>query len=141
MKLKDQVSFFSFFLRSPCMKSASYEYRNKSARRGAQFVPLGMPTVCWKTRLSNIANMLSIKNILMVSVSDNFFTEWEWFIFRNKICPFIKKMYLYLHWSFFFMKHMTNSFNLSFSFEWGNSCVEKSNVLMYYRRRGTLCIL
>jgi len=27
------------------MKSASYEYRNKSARRRAQFVPMGMPTV------------------------------------------------------------------------------------------------
>ena len=26
-----------------CMNSASYEYRNMSARRGAQFVPMGMP--------------------------------------------------------------------------------------------------
>ena len=32
-----------------CMNSASYEYRNMSARRGAQFVPLGMPIICWKT--------------------------------------------------------------------------------------------
>ena len=24
----------------------SYEYKNKSARRGAQFVPIGMPTTC-----------------------------------------------------------------------------------------------
>ena len=32
-----------------CMNSASYEYRNMSARRGAQFVPMGMPTICWKT--------------------------------------------------------------------------------------------
>ena len=31
------------------MNSASYEYRNMSARRGAQFVPIGMPTICWKT--------------------------------------------------------------------------------------------
>ena len=32
-----------------CMNSASYEYRNMSARRGAQFVPMGMPIICWKT--------------------------------------------------------------------------------------------
>ena len=32
-----------------CMNSASYEYRNISARRGAQFVPMGMPIFCWKT--------------------------------------------------------------------------------------------
>ena len=31
-----------------CMNSASYEYRNMSARRGAQFVPMGMPIICWK---------------------------------------------------------------------------------------------
>ena len=32
-----------------CMNSASYEYRNMSARRGEQFVPMGMPIICWKT--------------------------------------------------------------------------------------------
>ena len=32
-----------------CMNSTSYEYRNISARRGAQFVPMGMPIICWKT--------------------------------------------------------------------------------------------
>jgi hypothetical protein len=26
--------------------SDSYEYKNKSARRGTQFVPIGMPTTC-----------------------------------------------------------------------------------------------
>ena len=28
-----------------CMNSTSYEYRNISARRGAQFVPMGMPII------------------------------------------------------------------------------------------------
>ena len=32
-----------------CMNSASYEYRNILPRRGAQFVPMVMPMVCWKT--------------------------------------------------------------------------------------------
>ena len=45
-KLKDRASFFSFYLRSPCMKSTSYEQRNKSVRKGAQFVLMAMPTVC-----------------------------------------------------------------------------------------------
>ena len=30
-----------------CTKSASYEYKNKSATNGAQLVPIGIPTVCW----------------------------------------------------------------------------------------------
>jgi hypothetical protein len=81
LKLKDRAiaSFFSFFLRSPRMKSASYEWRNKSARRGAHVVPIGMPTVCWKTRPLNIANMLSIKHssMLRISVSENPLVESE----------------------------------------------------------------
>ena len=32
-----------------CMTFASYEYRNTSARRGAQLMPIWMPTTCWKT--------------------------------------------------------------------------------------------
>ena len=32
-----------------CMNSTSYEYRNMSARRGAQLVPIGMPFILWKT--------------------------------------------------------------------------------------------
>ena len=31
------------------MNSASYEYRNMSTRRNAQFVPIKMQTICWKT--------------------------------------------------------------------------------------------
>lgn len=31
------------------INSASYNYENKSANRGAQLVPMGIPTVCWKT--------------------------------------------------------------------------------------------
>ena len=36
-ELKNRASFFSFFLRSPCMKYASYEYRNRSVRRGTLY--------------------------------------------------------------------------------------------------------
>ena len=80
------------------MKSATYEYRKKSARRGAQFVPIGMPTVCWKTRPPNITNMLSIKN----SVSENFLVESVFFFFKKKKdMSFPSTMYLYLRWPFF----------------------------------------
>jgi hypothetical protein len=47
MKLKALDSwiflYFTSFWRN------SYEYTNKSARRGAQFVPIGMPTTCWNS--------------------------------------------------------------------------------------------
>jgi hypothetical protein len=39
-----------------------YEYKNKSARRGAQFVPIGMPTICWNSVLPKETNMLSMRN-------------------------------------------------------------------------------
>ena len=46
----DVKRYFFFPIESKnCMNSASYEYRNMSARRRAQFVPIGMPTICWKT--------------------------------------------------------------------------------------------
>jgi hypothetical protein len=38
------LSFTSFW-----RNSDSYEYKNKSAKRGAQFVPIGMPTTCWNS--------------------------------------------------------------------------------------------
>ena len=60
------------------MKSASYEYRKKmSARRGAQFVPIGMPTISWKTFLPKTTKMLSTRNsrILMKSFSAYLFFE------------------------------------------------------------------
>ena len=64
------------------MKCTSCEYRSKSARRGAQFVFIGIPTVCCKTHPPNIATSLPIKDTsrLMISVSDNFLVESEWFI-------------------------------------------------------------
>ena len=51
-------------------------------RRGAQFVPIGMPTVCCKTRPPKITNMLSIKNssMLMIPVSENSLAESGWFL-------------------------------------------------------------
>ena len=60
-----------------CMKSASYESRKMSARRGAQIVPIWMPTVCWKTFPAKITKILSTRNssILMMSSSESFLTK------------------------------------------------------------------
>ena len=44
-----EMLIFSFQLKAKTANSASYEYRKMSARRGAQFVPIGMPTICCKT--------------------------------------------------------------------------------------------
>ena len=55
-----------------CMKSTSYEYRQMSARSGAQFVPIGMPEDCWKTFPAKTTKILSARNssILMMSSSE-----------------------------------------------------------------------
>ena len=41
------------------MNSALYEYRKRSARRGAT---MGMPTVCWKAFPANTTKILSTRN-------------------------------------------------------------------------------
>ena len=49
----------SYRPREGSMISASYEYRNMSASRGEQFVPMGMPIICWKTFPAKTSKMLS----------------------------------------------------------------------------------
>ena len=68
MKLKDWASFLSFFLRNPCMKSAS----SKSAGRGAQCAPIGMPTLLKNTSTKYSKYVVS-QNI--EHVDDNRFRE------------------------------------------------------------------
>ena len=57
------------------MNSASYEYRNMSARRGAQFMPIGISTICLKTFPPKTTKMLSTRNssMLIMSFSVYFF--------------------------------------------------------------------
>ena len=62
------------FLTSVWRNSDSYENKKRSAMRGAQFVSIGMPTICWKGLSPNSTNMLWIRNsrilITCYSVSD-----------------------------------------------------------------------
>ena len=46
---------------------------------GAQLVPIGMLTLCWKTQLSNTTNMLSIKKLKFLKMSDS-----EYFLLELK---------------------------------------------------------
>ena len=75
-----------FFLVSSkdCMNSASFEYRNMSARREGQFLPIVMPTICWEKFPPNTTNMLSTRNssILMMSSSVYLILESECFLTR-----------------------------------------------------------
>ena len=59
------------------MNNASYEYRDMSARRGAQFVPIGMPTICWKTFHPKTTKMLSTKNSSMLMMSSSVYLFFE----------------------------------------------------------------
>ena len=72
------------------MNSASYEYRKMSAKRRAQFVPIGIPTVCWKTFPAKPMKILSIRNssILIMSSSEYLFFESECFLTKYvSSCP------------------------------------------------------
>ena len=60
-----------------CMNSASYEYRNMSARRGAQFVPIGMSTICWKTFPPKTTKLLSTRNSSMIMMSSSVYWFFE----------------------------------------------------------------
>ena len=105
-----------------CMKSASNEFtKNMSTRRGAQFVPIGMPTVCWKTFPAKTTKILSTRNssILMMSSSEHLFLESECsFTKYVSSCP--KTKYLYLRLPFLKMKAFRIKLvSLSFNFWWG----------------------
>ena len=49
VKLKALASWIFLCFTSFWRNSDSYEYKNKSDRRGTQFVPIGMPTTCWNS--------------------------------------------------------------------------------------------
>jgi hypothetical protein len=49
VKLKALASWIFLSLTRFWRNSDSYEHTNKSGRRGATFVPIGMPTTCWKS--------------------------------------------------------------------------------------------
>ena len=87
------------------MQSASYEYRKMSARSGAQFVLIGMPTVCWKTFPAKTTKILSTRNssILMMSSSEYLFLESEC-SFTKYVSSCRNTKYLYLRLPFLKMK-------------------------------------
>ena len=84
------------------MKSASYEYRNKSVRRGAQFVPMVMPTVLKNTPTKDNKYVVNQK---VEHVGDITFRELFGRIsvfLQNKICPFLAQgICIYVGHSFF----------------------------------------
>jgi hypothetical protein len=59
VKLKALASWIFLSFTSFWRNSDWYEYKNKSARRGAQFVPIGMPTTCWNSVLRKDTNSLN----------------------------------------------------------------------------------
>ena len=102
MRLNRDANCFFPVEREDCMKSASYEYRKMSARSGAQFVPIGMPNVCWKLFRQKPRKILSTRNssILMMLSSEYSFLESDCsFTKYVSSCPNTK--YLYLRLPFF----------------------------------------
>ena len=66
LKLKNSAYSFSFLQSCPCMKSVSDEYRNRSDKRGAQLVPIGIQInsrLKKKTWPQNTTNMLPMKKV------------------------------------------------------------------------------
>ena len=88
-----------------CMNSASYEYRNMSARRGAQFAPMGMPIICWKALTEKIMKMLSTRNSSILIMSSSVYLFFESECSFTKYGPSrTKTKYLYLRFPFLWRK-------------------------------------
>ena len=79
--------------------------RINTERCGAQFVPIGMPTVCWKTFPAKTTKILSTRNssILMMSASEYLILESE-FSFTKHVSSCLNTKYLYLRLPFLKMK-------------------------------------
>ena len=91
-----------------------------SVRRGVQFVPIGIPTICWKTFPANTTKMLSVRNanILMMASSEYFFLESEC-SFAKYISSWPKTRYFYLQLPFLKMKEFRMILaSLLFSLSW-----------------------
>ena len=67
-------------------------WRN-SARRGAQFVPIGMPTTCWSSVPPKETNMLSMRNssILITCSSDYFGSQLICYLIASVLLAILKK--------------------------------------------------
>ena len=92
MYLNVRLNIFAS-VRLPCLikfwtNSASYKYKNRSARSGAQFVPIGIPRVCWKILPPKSTNMLSIRksitlvmssSVYLVALSERLMTKYVLF--------------------------------------------------------------
>ena len=68
-----------------CMNSASYEFRNMSARRRAQFVPMGIPIICWRTFPAKTTKMLSTRNSSILTISSSVYFLFESYVFPYKL--------------------------------------------------------
>jgi len=85
-------SWVFFLLRIPYMKSASYEYIIKLARRIAQLhTHRNIDSLLKFTSIKHNTYVVNPKVIiLMISVSENLLPESEvLFFLQNKICPFL----------------------------------------------------
>jgi len=85
LRFADSDYSFGIFLRISCMKSVSYEYMNKSVRRGAQLEPMEC-RMCWKNK-STKHNKYIVKQKLehCDDISFGIFmVESEWVFFLTK---------------------------------------------------------
>lgn len=60
--------FYSFLYKLLKKNSASYEYLNKSANRGAQFVHMRISSYCWKTWSPKTKN----SGIILMSIQSTY---------------------------------------------------------------------
>ena len=84
VKFNLDANRFLPFESKDCMISVSYEYRNMSARRGAQCVPMEMPIICWKNFSAQTTKMLSIKNSSILMMSSSVYLLFESKCFLTK---------------------------------------------------------
>jgi hypothetical protein len=88
VKLKVLASWIFLSFTRFWRNSDSYEYTNKSTRRGAQFVPIGMPTICWNCPSKGDKYVLDEE----LQHTDHLFLRVACFIFLNfvwKICGIV----------------------------------------------------
>ena len=94
--------------------------RNMSARRGAQLVLIGMPTICWKTFSPRTTKMLSTRNSSMLIMSSSVHLLFESECSLTKYGPSRPKTtHLYLRFLFLWVKEFRMIVaSLLFSFLW-----------------------
>jgi hypothetical protein len=136
VKLKALASWIFLCFTRFWRNSDLYDYKNKSARRGAHFVPIGMPTTSRNSAPPKETNMLSMRNSnILITCSSNKRNALKIRLYTSLTpSPFIEVPELSQEWSFICVRDIEFTYFYDFSIECWNCSDSVIYIFSFYYR-------